>query len=539
MPSTAPWGRYDPRIRLVIGGQEFPCVRCSADYELNAIPQASATIAVGRDASGAASPIHALVSNFVDRIPAQIYITPNAMGAANNSATQPGDLGLSGGEVRIFNGYVTAAGFTRSRGSAQFNVQLEHWLSELGFSSIFSKSSHPTNPGQYSFGSLGQMGLSTNAAFSNLGIGWKYFTNANIIADFWGKTLLPFFRQLCRVDAFYAPAIGRGQGGNGAALAALGRFNSPWQQPLQLDLAVDADIASNISKHAGAAVGRPDQLAHQTFWDVLVGTFCREYLFYIVPRVEDAIAAPFVPGFNRNFTTIVSNQETQIEWMRGLGRPIRGVGILAGVKSATGVTKPGQGASPLLGIGGYYAPDPSATQGIILIKHGPDWMTQLFAPARYGYNSTGADGKPIGSAVNPGKKPQGRGKGMADQVTQRLTDVIRPFLNSYAQAHYAVEKLRARQAVVAGPFRLDIAPGSTVLVENAGETFIAGDPLGAPFYAHVARVSLAVDGETPSIGTSFHLSHVRSEPENFSPMTAVGRHPLYKYTFAGAPLVDY
>ena len=50
------------------------------DYELNAIPQASATLAVGRDFDGKPSPVHALAANFVDRVPAQIYITPNALG---------------------------------------------------------------------------------------------------------------------------------------------------------------------------------------------------------------------------------------------------------------------------------------------------------------------------------------------------------------------------------------------------------------------------------------------------------------------------
>jgi hypothetical protein len=88
------------------------------------------------------------------------------------------------------------------------------------------------------------------------------------------------------------------------------------------------------------------------------------------------------------------------------------------------------------------------------------------------------------------------------------------------------------------PFRLDIAPGSTIKVENEGEQFIASDPLAAPFYAHVVRVSLGVDGEQPSIGTSFHLSHIRSEAENGDDRTSVLKHPLYQETFSGCALVD-
>jgi hypothetical protein len=127
---------------------------------------------------------------------------------------------------------------------------------------------------------------------------------------------------------------------------------------------------------------------------------------------------------------------------------------------------------------------------------------------------------------------------VTDEVNQRLTDIIHPFLNRFAQAHYALEKLRIRQAVLSGPFRLDVAPGTTVRVENVGEQHIGSDAFRAPFYAHVARVSLAVDGETPSIGTSFHLSHIRSEQENGQDATSIAKHPLYKDTFTGAGLVD-
>jgi hypothetical protein len=416
---------------------------------------------------------------------------------------------------------------------------MEHWLAEMGFSSIFSKSSHPGNPGQYSFGALGPGGAQTGAFYTNLGIGANFFTLGNIVADFWGKALRPFFTMLCQNDAFtyWNPGVGKGSGKNDGALAALNRFNSRWQQPLQLDASLDVDVASLISEQAGKAVGTPALIANQTLWDVLVGTFCREYLFYIVPRVEDAIAAPFCPGFNRPFARITTNTETQVEWMRGMGRPIKTVAVLSHIKSATGVTKPGQAADPELGIGGYFSPDPTAP-GMIIVKQGPEWMNRVFAPAQYSYEATGANGQAIGTAINPGKKAEGK-KGVADQVTQRIKGLYRPLLNQYAQALYAIEKLRPRQAVVSGPFRLDIGPGSTVLVENAGETFVAGDQLGAPFYAHVARVSLSVDGETPSIGTSFHLSHIRSEPENADPRTAVSKHPLYKFTFPGAPLVDF
>jgi hypothetical protein len=526
----------------MVDGREMPCVRCTIDHELNAIPQASATIAVGRTFADKASPVHNLVSNFVDRAPAQIYITPLSAGPVKNSAKQSPDLGLVGPEVRIFDGFVTGAGFGRSRGSAQFTIQMENWLSEMAFSSIFSKSSHPGNPGQYSFGSLGPMGSQTGA-FSNLSLGYEYFTAASVVEDFWGAALKPFLLELCKRDTFFYwdPKVGSGVGKNDASMAALNRFNSRYQQKLALDMTADLDIVSNIMSHASAAVGTPDILAQQTLWDVIIGTFCQEYLFYIVPRVEDAIAAPFIPGYRENHATITADESTQIEWTRGLGRPIRGVGILAGVQSATGIEMAGQPSPSGLGIGGYYTPGADA-KGMIIIKKGPDWLTKLIAPARYAQDSSGAGGNVIGTAVNPGDNaPAAVGPpkpSVADMVSQRLTDLVRPFLNQYAQAHYALEKLRTRQAVCSGPFRLDIAPGTCVKVVSEGEKFIAGDPLAAPFYAHVARVSFMMDAEQGAIGTSFHLSHIRSEKENGDDKTSVARHPLYKNTFSGAPMID-
>jgi hypothetical protein len=537
MPSTAPWTRYDPRIRLVVDGKELPCIRCNVDYELNAIPQASATLAVGRDFNGNASPTHALASNFVDRAPAQIYITPNAMGQDAQSATGSGDLGLSGDEVRIFDGYVTAAGFTRSRGSAQFTVQMEHWLSEIGFSSVFSKSSHPGNPGQYSFGALSPSD-EAGANWSTLGLGYKFIDSGKVTRDFWGESLLPFLKMLCRQDAFWSwdsRIKVADDAKNDGALKALNRFNSPCQQKLAMDLTPDADVVHNIMEQAGDAVSKPGFLANQTLWDLLIGTFASEYLFSVVPRVEDAIVAPFIPGYRKSFVTIDANAEVTVEWMRGLGRPLRGVGILAGVASTSGATMSGQGAPGTLGVGGFYTPDPTDKKGIIIIKKGPDWMTKLYAPSRYASDSSGASGKAIGTAVQPGGK---KVNNVPDDITTRLKAIVLPFLDRFAQAHYVLEKLRTRQAVCSCPFRLDIAPGSTVLVENEGEQHITNDPLKTPFYGHVARVSISVDGEQPSIGTSFHLSHIRSAQENTSDKTSIAKHPLYKNTFSGCSLVD-
>jgi hypothetical protein len=536
MPSTAPWARYDPRIRLVVDGQEMPCVRCNVDYELNAIPQASATLAVGRDFKNQPSPVHTLIENFVNRAPCQIYITPNALGQSGSSAMQGGDLGLSGDEVRIFDGFVTAAGFSRSRGNAQFTIQMEHWLSEMAFSSVFSKSSHPSNIGDFSYGAISPVDDS-GANFYSYSLADKYVNGSTIESDFWGDAVKQFLTKLCNRDNFFARVPGGAVepgGKNDQALAALNRFGGPYQQKLGLDLKTDADITNSIRIQVASSVSHASQIAHQTLWDMLIGMFCSQFLFSIVPRVEDAIAAPFMAGYREQYLTITTNEETQVEWMRGLGRPLRAVGIMAFASASTGALKSGQGAPPAVGVGGYFEPDPDS-KGVIIVKQGPDWTARLYSPSLYASASAGAKGNAIGTAVQPGGP---KVNDVPGDVKKRLTDAINPFLKKYAQAHYALEKLRTRQAVCSGPFRLDIAPGSVLKIENEAEQHIGGDAFAAPFYAHVARVSIAVDGEQPMIGTSFHLSHIRSEKENGDDKTSIKAHPLYKETFKGCPLVD-
>ena len=210
------------------------------------------------------------------------------------------------------------------------------------------------------------------------------------------------------------------------------------------------------------------------------------------------------------------------------------IGILADTRSTAGALAPGEGAPDELRMGGFYTPSPDA-KGIIIIKEGPTWMTKLYAPSLYSSASTGVSGTAIGTAIQPGG---GKAPGVPDAVAARLKNTVRPFLDRYCKALYAIEKLRPRQAVCSGPFRLDIAPGSTIKVKNEGEQHIGADPLGEPFYAQVVRVSLGVDGEQPSIGTSFHLSHIRSEAENGDDRTSVAQHPLYQKTFAGCGLID-
>lgn len=534
MPSTALWARYDPRIRLLVDSRELPVVRCSIDYELNAIPRASVSLALGRDFAGNPSAVHEMVEYLNARRRAEVFFDLYAQGVDPDSIRRPPDLGLPAGMVRVFSGSTSYASYDRGQGQAQFNLQLDHWLSDLAFGSVFSRSSHPASIGHYAFGALAPTG-STGAHWTNLSLAAEFVKARTVQADLWGQAILPWLLHLCEQDAFEAwdpRHIAGGKGGNAEAALALGKFGGPCQPTLGLDLEVDEDIARAICGYISQETGYAGNLAHQTIWDVLVGHLASEFLFSVVPRVDDALVVPFVPGYRKPFTTITAGDETQVQRTAALGRPLRGVGVTSLIQLTTNA---GIGTAPSVidaGIGGLHEVD---NDGLILIKAGPPWMAQLYSASVYSHESSGADGRHIGTAVRPGAVKKNDAAALA---LARLRGKTRKFLDKYAQALYALEKLRGRQGVVAGPFRLDVAPGSTVLVRVEGEPHIPADQFRAPFYATVLRVSLYADAESPSIGTAFHVAHHRSERENADDATSVARHPLYRETFAGCTLVD-
>jgi hypothetical protein len=534
MPSTALWARYDPRIRLLVDSRELPVIRCSIDYELNAIPRAGVSLALGRDFAGSPSVVHEMVEYLNTRRRAEIFINPYALGVDDGSIRQPPDMGLPAEMIRIFSGFTSYASYDRSQGQAQFNLQLDHWLSDLTFGSVFSRSSHPASIGHYAFGALAPTG-STGAHWSNLSLAAEFVKTRTVQADLWGQAIQPWLLHLCEQDAFEAwdpRHITGGKEGNFEAALALGKFGGPCQPTLGLDLEVDEDIARAICGYISQETGYAGNLAHQSIWDVLVGHLASEFLFSIVPRVDDALVVPFVPGYRKPFTTITAGEETQIQRTSALGRPLRGVGVTSLIQLATNAHL---GTAPSVidtGIGGLYL---AGGDGLILIKAGPPWMGQLYSASMYSHESSGAAGGPIGTAVRPGAGKKNDAPALA---LARLRGKTRKFLDKYAQALYALEKLRGRQGIVSGPFRLDIAPGSIILVRVEGEQHIPTDQFRTPFYATVLRVSLMADAETPAIGTAFHVAHHRSEQENTKDETSVARHPLYRETFSGCALVD-
>lgn len=537
---------YKPRLSVEIDGVEgrLPAVRFNSTFELNSIPQAGVSIAVGREfRTGIPSQIHAIADALgEERRKVKVVLSMEPEGAGGGGGGNPA-LGIAPGEFTIFDGFTGAVAASFANGSAQYTVQLDHWLSDLSFSSVFSKTSHPGNPGDYTFGALsgGTSGGGGAGPGGPTGRHWIGLTHAmdhfdagKVASDFWLEALKPWFEALCKQDGFEAREKNlKGSGANDQALAALARMGGGGcYSPLRLDLAVDKDIGRIISDDVTAMTQDPEDNAHITIWDTLVAKFAAEYLFSVVPLVDRALVVPFVPGYRRAFKVIPAAHETQVEWTSMINRRLRGVAVLSGMDMASGpgLGPPNADTHPL-GIGGLFEPDADA-KGTLQIKAGPRWVGGLFSASEYADEATGAAGSPIPDNMVPGVAAPRRDGAVAGRAV-----VVKEFLDRYAQALYALEMIRGRSAIAAGPVRFDIAPGSTILAYPSGGAADGDDRLKAPFYATVLRVSTYLDAESAQAGTGFHLAHCRSERENSSDRASVDKHPLYRDTFAGCGLL--
>ena len=534
---------YIVSLRAVIGEVEVPVIACAVDYELNAVPRCHLKLAVGADQDGNLSPVHEVeLLGGQEQAPAQVFATllPSGAGDLGWPGTNS-DLGIPEGEFLLFDGRVESGGDSNDAGSADYTIHLEHWLAELGDSSVFSHLSHPANPLQYSYGAVAPVSATNDQAqplpfFESYSLAFDQFSQANVTSDLWGEAILPYLRQLAEADRFdksVAANLGiAGVGANTAALEALQKIKASPKLALGAD-PLDNDLVVNLARTVAGLVGNPAVITRQTFWDLLVGTLGSEFQFALVPRIKDALIVPFVAGLRTSFVTLPLDEIGSLQRVRPSGRRLLGLGLLVGPESATGfgATPANAAAAGALGIGGYFQPQDQKT-GQVLFYAAPGWTDVVLAPQQYAEDAAGMGDQPIPDAINPappGGQPQpGPLQQIAPNAQRRRT-----LLNALAQSHYAAEALRNRQAIYGGPFRLDIAPGATVQLQSRL------DPNGQavpPSYATVVRVSLHLDGQRPYAGCGLHLTHIRSQAENGSDATSIAAHPLYIETFSGAPL---
>ena len=520
-------------------------------YAINSLPVCNLQLAIGIDVlTGRVANIYNALTKMTSSTPVTVKLKLTPSVDTLRQLNYASVLGIPEGypEFDIFRGFVGGITFEKMRtaNTARMTMLCNHTLSKLGSSTSLSYESHPLNPTQYTYGAL-MPGSSTGIKDWTIIPSAAEFVNPlNIQTDFWGKCIRPVFEKLLNGNTLRIAELGvQGTALNTSGIAALKSFQvSPtdpvdnnYYTPLGLGVDIDASVASRIAEDLAARVFCPENLAHQSLWDVLIHELAQQYLFAVIPRITDSLVVPYVPTLKQHFLTIEANTYTTLSQSLALSRPVRAVGILSDTISQTGADAlPGATADPQqLGLGGWFE---NGKDGIVLIQQCPRWMTGLLTPTLQAQRTAGAGGAVKSTAMNPTA-----GKAIDDraQVNNKAATQIKPLLARYAESVYELEIFKGRQATLSGPLRFDIAPGSSVRVAGTIDGLSAQESsVSMGYQASVLRVGYAIRVDPPAASTVLHLAHIRGLNEVDDLNYSSAEHALWnKATFVGCPMVNF
>jgi hypothetical protein len=523
---------YRPQIRVRINDIEYAAIGVSVDFELNAIPRCRVSLAVGQEnvQKPTYSAVHRLASILTtERLEILVEAKIDAVEVQGTS------LFLPHGWFKLFEGDTVSGSPRRDENSVAFDVVATHWLGRLTESSTVSKSSHARNPSHYSFGAASRAGVGAGGstfAWTTGALSESFFTASSIREDLWSKAIRPFLETLARLDLFALETQPLpDSGANKRVLDVLSRMVVPPTAPLSIDMDASASgVLRSMSRSLVGLASIPQSIAQQTFWDLLVGQYAANYMFYVVPRINDVLIAPVTPGLRGIWTTISAGQIFRIEDTSAIAPPLRGIVVESRLSTTTGGFVPG--VADAMGPGGVYLA-PNKTEGVVEVRTGPDWTADVVSAEQFTPDAVGLRGSrfdalspPVAAAPNPGKAQ-----------AKTSARAARAFLDSYAHALYAWSVTQGRQLVIQGPFRTDIAPGSVVAISPYHDSNIPYDELKLTLYGTVLRTTLAVDSEARVCGTAFHIGYVRLSGDYENPAVSLDRHPLYKTLFRGSTLI--
>lgn len=506
--ADTPYVHTQFRITAEIADTYFgDIVAISATFGLNSIPTASLTVAVGYDArSGgtAQATIHKLRKQIKPRDKAKVWlnITPTA-GQKNK---------MEEGNFLIFDGIVAGIGYQRSHNSANYVIQLIHWLDDLNNSSALNGKWFQNAP----------FLMATNAAFVALQTDGNAHSSVPIIdangdliikdkigRDLWGEVIKPIFEKLAEYDL---PQDKK----NTAALKALARMSGSAPNPeLSLDISDLPGYNIEMSVRTALTKDALESFAYTSFWGKLVGEYAPQFFFAVSPSIEHACVVPFFGGLKHDGNqkyVIKGDEYSYANFNAAMGQLIDSVVVFW----------PSQ-MDPMLGTGGEIQTSDVYTQpagqypqqtdeerpGLKLFKDLPAWLTNVAPWPIYSAATTGVNGARPGDCMAPGT-------GETDPPPEwLLPGTLAPHMansvcSRFAEHYYKTEFLSQRYGELSGKLRFDIAPGSIVKIEMP-TTEIESD--GA-MIAAVTQVSYAINAERALAGTSFALTYIRTQEED-------------------------
>lgn len=571
-------------------------VGMSATFGLNSIPTCTLDVATGLEVrTEKKATIHDVVDKLEPRDRCTVFLT---IKSTDGQIDKPIINGMEDGKYIVFDGYYAGIGYQRAQNNCTYTIHLVHWLDDLNCSSMLNgdwAQNVPHDLAQVASNIViaDLAGGSGSGARSGTGArmmpmidfkrpdgGGAIVTQANMQRDLWELVIKKIFLGITKMnhprlqcknkqnkgaepggadpDGTRADPLGRPGDNNSAAVEALkrmpGKVPAKYRARLPLNLTGfdggDPFVFLSLSAHEGLCRMILDGLAYNSMWSKLVGDLAPSFLFAISPSVEYAQAIPFFPGLNEFHVEITGEEYNYANFNANFANLISSIVIYWAPQGDSSGAHQGGDRTPVLSYckpaGSYPAKEGDYDNhwGNILVRDPPAWLANPVYTQ--GYTRDSHIYAPNRSAIFPqAGRPNAEAKMTHQQVEKTYKDskddVDGESLNVYdrfACHWYKSAILGQRYGELSGKLRFDIAPGSIVKI-NPPITEIGNS--NTSMYGAVVQVSFVINAEQHTAGTSFALSHVRTEKENDIKNPTSKKHyvgtvpPIYRKLPPGSP----
>lgn len=549
--------RDDFSLASSLSKDELPVASITAGFYTNSFPSAKIVIPVGKPADSDASGDVIRARQLAERLKTFQRIEV----VVNISGEYAPDVKWPGGEIRVFNGYVTGTSLSRSANTVNVVVSATHWLMDLDASSTLSS--------QYVKGSAVPLLIPPVGDGSNVMSNGPNDSDMEEMTDnVWLLGLKKKFIKLCQSNTLDAELecapvgqnINQVGGVNLTNNIALPRLNGTADGSFDdsnvvdvpnlkfveiLDAALDGALTQDIAESLYNA-----SRGNSSVWDQLLG-IARKLHFTVIPTIDSAVCAPLAPCLAGDdpprHVTIKANEYWAAQPSEGVFRLYRGLSLHGQFTSIWGAysAEDVQNGAYFPSDGCYIAEnDPdldedvkSLTQrGSMVYDRAPDWLDDKSMRAVLLSESTNPDKNPTTSMqIVDDDAPLALVTEFTGPpaVLARDNDMGKRLGDAYAKWRYWNDTLLSRTGQITGKLRFDIAPGTIVRIEDI-DGKLYDDPAEFGYlYAQVTGVQFAVDAQNKQAATTFTLSHIRRESER---KMGTNGHPLYEDLWVGTVL---
>jgi len=525
------------KLRLYVEDAEIPVAQFSMTYGLNAIPSATALIALGRNAR---TQKESAIYDVIDTIKQMAKVRVVVEGAPGDWSPRGGTQFPSGSSV-IFVGYVAGISYRRSAGRVSMVLNMLNQLIDMDMSAGGSKDVVPGSPSDLLLPTLvrGSGGETAGSAGTKFVLELKKDLTTDFSAgvlkvlQFLGKEnqiqihdgsvwcdpsqISPLAENTRVLEAI--DGVNDWEGIANASSVKANRMSAAY--PLQVHAAGVEKAAYTIGEIVASS------LSGTSMWNMLIGSLLPIFGCGVVPTATGAIIAPILNNARDHQISILPEEYADFDMTTLSKRPLYGVGVMGNYQFGSmgvGEQKLCIGATFTAEVEGKGKPD-----GMWLFVPAPSWLDDWV-----NLDPKAATGK---AAVNEMlSKPSHDSVGVDAIATQRNSASEVPAWNNvmqkYARLVYANNALHGRQGTLVGKLRFDIAPGTTVKVSMQDDLMSAGvDKLACDMYGFVARVTITINAEQAAAATTFELTNLRTSIENKMDRFSMTTHPFFASSY--------